>query len=276
MNLLKKMLKDKLAILSILILSVVLIGILFAGFLAPYDPNQQDLINKLATPSSDHILGTDQLGRDIFSRLLYGGRVTIILSLGIVFLILLIGLLFGSLAGMLGGTVDAGIMRLCDWILSLPSEMLSLCMIGILGPSVLTIILALTIVRLPWYIKMIRSEIRNDQTKNYVIFSLVSGKSKSWVFKNHSWRPLSRSLVVYSTLDISAVIMSISALSFLGIGIQPPTAEWGRMLNDAREVAVIEPWQMIPAGVALFLVVALLNYLSDVLTEAMHEVNWGE
>lgn len=273
MNRLKKIGQDKFSVVAILVLSIVLIGIVFADFLAPYDPNKQDLMNKLAKPSGEHLLGTDQLGRDIFSRLLYGGRVTVVLSLGIVLLILLIGLLFGSLAGMLGGTVDTSIMRLCDWLLSLPSEMLTLCLIGILGPSLLTIIFALTIVRLPWYIKMIRSEIRTDQTKNYVIFSFASGKSKCWVFKKHIWRTLSRSLIVYSTLDISAVIMSISALSFLGIGIQPPTAEWGRMLNDAREVAVIEPWQMIPAGVALFLVVALLNYLSDALTEAMHEVN---
>lgn len=276
MNSLKKIVNDKLAVLSLLILGVILLGTIFAGFFAPYNPNQQDLMNKLAMPSTEHWLGTDQLGRDIFSRLLYGGRTTLILSLGIVLLILLIGLLIGSLAGMLGGGFDTAMMRLCDWVLSLPSEMLSLCMIGILGPSLLTIILALTLVRLPWYIKMIRSEIRNDQTKNYVIFSLSSGKSKFWVFKKHIWRTLSRSLIVYSTLDISAVIMSISALSFLGIGIQPPTAEWGRMLNDAREVAVVEPWQMIPAGVALFLVVALLNYLSDALTETMHEVNRGE
>lgn len=273
MKLTKQITKDKFVVMSFIVLGLLLVGTIFADFFSPYDPNKQDIMNKLAAPSWNHWLGTDQLGRDIFSRILYGGRVTILLSFVIVVLILLAGFIFGGLAGVVGGTFDAIVMRSCDWLLSLPSEMISLCIIGILGPSMLTIVLALTIVRWPWYIKMIRSEVSKEKNKNYVLFSLSSGKSKFWVFKRHILKPLMRSLLVYSTLDISAVVMSISALSFLGIGIQPPTAEWGRMLNDAREVAVVEPWQMVPAGVAIFMVVAMLNYIGDVMTETMHEMN---
>jgi len=137
----------------------------------------------------------------------------------------------------------------------------------------MTIILALTIVRFPWYVKMIRTEVLNYKTKNYVVFSLSSGKSKGWVFKEHIFPPIIRAIIVYSTLDISAVIMSISALSFLGVGIQPPTAEWGRMLNESREIAVVEPWQMIPAGITLFLVIAMLNYIGDAVAEGINEAN---
>lgn len=269
----KQLVQDKIVLFSIFFLSLFILAILFANQLAPYDPNQQDVSNKLALPSFNHLFGTDMLGRDIFSRILFGGRVTLLLSVCIVFLILVTGFIFGSLSGMVGGSVDALIMRICELFLSLPSEMLSLCIIGILGPSLLTIVLALTLVRWPWYVKMVRSEVLAHKTKNYVLFSISTGKSSIWIFKKHIMRPIIRSLMVYSTLDISAVVMSISALSFLGVGIQPPTAEWGRMLNESREIAVIEPWQMIPAGAAIFIIVALLNYLGDAMSEMLHEQN---
>lgn len=273
MDVMKKIVKDRIVLVSILFLSLLILGIIFANVLSPYDPNKQDIMNKLAHPSSEHFFGTDMLGRDIFSRILYGGRVTLLLSFLIVFLILLIGLIFGGISGMFGGWIDASMMRFCDLMLSLPNEMMSLCIIGILGPSLLTIILALTIVRFPWYVKMIRTEVLNYKTKNYVVFSLSSGKSKGWVFKEHIFPPIIRAIIVYSTLDISAVIMSISALSFLGVGIQPPTAEWGRMLNESREIAIVEPWQMIPAGITLFLVIAMLNYIGDAVAEGINEAN---
>lgn len=273
MDAMKKIVQDKIVLASVIFLSLLILGIIFADLLSPYDPNKQDIMNKLAHPSSEHFFGTDLLGRDIFSRILYGGRVTLLLSFFIVFLILLMGLIFGGISGIFGGWIDAIMMRFCDLMLSLPNEMMSLCIIGILGPSLLTIILALTIVRFPWYIKMIRTEVLNYKTKNYVIFSISSGKSKSWVFKEHIFQPIIRSTIVYSTLDISAVIMSISALSFLGIGIQPPTAEWGRMLNESREIAVVEPWQMIPAGVTIFIVIAMLNYIGDAIAETINETN---
>lgn len=273
MDALKKLFKDKIVLGSVIFLSLLVVGIIFADGWSPYDPNKQEIMNKLAHPSSKHFFGTDMLGRDIFSRIFYGGRVTLLLSFFIVFVILLLGLIFGGISGIFGGKIDTVMMRFCDLILSLPNEMMSLCIIGILGPSLLTIILALTIVRFPWYVKMIRTEVLNYKAKNYVIFSMSSGKSRYWVFKEHIFQPITRAIIVYSTLDISAVIMSISALSFLGIGIQPPTAEWGRMLNESREIAVIEPWQMVPAGFTLFIVIAMLNYIGDAVAETVNESN---
>lgn len=273
MDALKKLFKDKIVLGSVIFLSLLIVGIIFADGWSPYDPNKQEIMNKLAHPSSKHFFGTDMLGRDIFSRIFYGGRVTLLLSFFIVFVILLLGLIFGGISGIFGGKIDTVMMRFCDLILSLPNEMMSLCIIGILGPSLLTIILALTIVRFPWYVKMIRTEVLNYKAKNYVIFSMSSGKSRYWVFKEHIFQPITRAIIVYSTLDISAVIMSISALSFLGIGIQPPTAEWGRMLNESREIAVIEPWQMVPAGFTLFIVIAMLNYIGDAVAETVNESN---
>ncbi|APB31865.1 MULTISPECIES: ABC transporter permease [Vagococcus] len=269
----KKIKTDKLLLVFSIILILLLLCIVFAPYVTVHDPNSQDIPNKLLKPSFQHILGTDLLGRDIFSRIVFGGRTTILLSILIVISIILGGVIFGSISGMSDGIFDRMIVKICDWLLSLPSEMLSLIMIGILGPSMLTIILALTLVRWPWYIKMIRSEIKVIRSKNYVLFSVGSGKNKLWIYYHHVLRQLLRSIIVYATLDLSTVVMSISALSFLGIGIQPPTPEWGTMLNDAREVSVINPWQMIPPGMVLFLVIGMLNYISDFINEQFYQKN---
>ncbi|EME8119921.1 ABC transporter permease, partial [Enterococcus faecium] len=152
-------------------------------------------------------------------------------------------------------------------LLSIPSEMVTLILIGILGTNIPTIFLAITLSKIPWYIKMFREEINYYKEKNYIKFSLISGKSKIWIMRNHLFFNLFDSIVVYSTLNLSSIIVSISALSFLGIGIQPPKSEWGMMLNDARNVITTDNWQIVPVGITLFLTLSTINYLGDTIVE---------
>lgn len=259
--------KDWLAIGCAVLLGIFILLSVLAPVIAPFDPNMQDVAHKLEPMSATHWLGTDQLGRDIFSRLLYGGRVTLLLGVVLTIVILAIGLLLGTLAAVDGGWLDQLIMALCHLFLALPSEMLALTIIAIIGPSFLGLVLAITLTRWPWYVKMIRQDVLAILNTDYVLFSEISGRKKLWILIHHVLRNKWQNVVVYATMDMGALIMSIAALSFLGIGIQPPTAEWGRMLNEAREISAVDPWQMIPAGAMIFIVTALLNYLGDAFSE---------
>lgn len=259
--------KDRVALVCSIILILIIISIIFAPYLTPYKPNTQMISEKLLSVNSKHLLGTDELGRDILSRLLYGGRITLLLGFLLTLIISMLGLVLGILSNICGKTVKTIIDFFCNLFLTLPSEMLSLTIIAIVGPSIFGLVLAITLTRWPWYVKMISNEIEIVMSKDYCTFSKVSGKSIFWILKHHVWQNIKASFIVYTTIDLGGLIMSIASLSFLGIGVQPPMAEWGRMLNDAKEVAMVAPWQMIPSGVMIFVVTAILNYLGDFISD---------
>lgn len=258
-----KISNDRLFMICTIILSLIFIFILFAPVMIKYDPNKQDILAKFQHPNTDHLLGTDQLGRDIFARLLYGGRTTLSLSLLATFLTLSSGFIVGWLSAVYRGKINQIVTFLCDMMLSIPSEMIALIIVGLLGPSVATILLAVTLSKWPWYVRMFHHEISSYQQKNYIQFSLITGKSNSWILKNHLLKNIFPLFIIYGTLNLSSVIVSISALSFLGIGIQPPTSEWGSMINEAKNFVFVDIWQVVPVGVVLFCVLASLNYLGD-------------
>ena len=258
---------DKLFIFCFIYLCSIIFLTLCAPLISPYDPNEQDIMNKLQHPSVQHWLGTDQLGRDILSRLLHGGRTTLLFSISTTIIVILIGLFLAYLSIMYSRKLDYIISFFTNTLLSIPSEMVTLILIGILGTNIPTIFLAITLSKIPWYVKMFREEINYYKEKNYIKFSIISGKSKIWIMKNHLFFNLFDSIVVYSTLNLSSIIVSISALSFLGIGIQPPKSEWGMMLNDARNVITTDSWQIIPVGITLFLTLSTINYLGDKIVE---------
>ncbi|HHJ5066913.1 TPA: ABC transporter permease [Enterococcus hirae] len=258
---------DKIFIFCFIYLCSIIFLTLCAPLISPYDPNEQDIMNKLQHPSVQHWLGTDQLGRDILSRLLHGGRTTLLFSISTTIIVILIGLFLAYLSIMYSRKLDYIISFFTNTLLSIPSEMVTLILIGILGTNIPTIFLAITLSKIPWYVKMFREEINYYKEKNYIKFSIISGKSKIWIMKNHLFFNLFDSIVVYSTLNLSSIIVSISALSFLGIGIQPPKSEWGMMLNDARNVITTDSWQIIPVGITLFLTLSTINYLGDKIVE---------
>ncbi len=269
MNVLKRLKQDKLAMLCLaILLLIVLLGI-FSTVFAPNDPLQVDVRHKLAPPSAEYPLGTDNLGRCSLSRLLFGIRTTLGYSFVTMVATVSIGTLVGVFGGFSGGKIDYGIMSLCDVLLSFPSEIMILAVVGALGPSLIHVVVASIISKWAWYARMTRTMILNYSEKNYVRFAKVSGCSGWHIMRQHLLRGALSEIVVLATLDMGFVILSISSLSFLGVGGQSSMPEWGMMLSEAKNIMLTHPAQMLLPGIAILTVVAVFNYLGDSLRDAM-------
>ncbi|MPW27228.1 ABC transporter permease subunit [Alkalibaculum sp. M08DMB] len=266
----KRFKADKIALIVSGFLGIVVISALLAPFISPYDPTVLDIGNKFAEPSTAHWFGTDQLGRDTFSRILWGGRVTVLLSIVTMMCTIGIGIILGFTAGYFRGWIDEIVMRICDIMLSFPSEVLILTMVGILGTGIVNIVIATVIAKWPWYVRMIRSIVIQFMEKNYIRFAKVSGCSIGHIVRKHVLPGAIGEIGVLATLDTGSIILNISALSFLGLGVQAPTAEWGMMLNEAKSIMITNPQNMLPPGIAIFLVVAAFNFLGDSIQEALN------
>ena len=262
--------KDKLGMLSLLIILIVMIAGILAPVIAPNDPTLVDVKIKLMGMSMKYPFGTDQLGRCVFSRILYGIRTTVFLSLATMAITIAIGTLLGVIAGFFRGFVDEVIMRICDIMLSFPSEVMILAIVGIMGIGITNIIIANIIAKWAWYTRMIRGIVIQYTDKNYIRFAKVSGCSTFHIIKKHLIPGAMGEIGVLASLDTGWVILNISALSFLGLGVQAPTAEWGMMLSEAKNVMTIYPQQMLPAGFAILLIVAAFNFLGDSLQAALN------
>lgn len=272
----KRFRNDSLAMSVSFFLGMVILLAILAPLIAPYDPTAQNIIAKFQGPSLAHWFGTDQLGRDVFSRILYGGRVTILISLLTMVVTILIGTILGVLAGYFRGWVDDVIMRICDIMLSFPSEVLILAIVGIMGTGLTNIMVAMVIAKWAWYVRMIRAIVISFMDSNYIRFAKVAGCSTGHIIRKHLLVGAIGEIAVLATLDTATIILNISALSFLGLGVQPPTAEWGMMLNEAKNVMITNPGQMLAPGMAIFLVVAAFNFLGDSIQEALNpKINKG-
>ena len=247
-----------------LLLIIVLAGF-FAPLLAPNDPNFVDLSHKLQGPSAQFPLGTDQLGRCLLSRLLFGTQVSLSLALLIVTACVSIGLVLGSLAGYTGGKVDGIIMRICDAILAIPSLILAISLIAIWGAGWKQMAIALIIVQSVYYTRFIRGMVVNLKQQTYVVAARIMGTSPVRMMTRHIIPNLLPSLFIVVTLEIGWVIMDISALSFLGLGVQSPTPEWGAMINEGKTFIRSHPRLIIAPGVIILCVVALLNIIGETL-----------
>lgn len=259
----KRILKDKVAVFCLLLLSIIILIGIFAPFLTKYNPVEGSIIEKFAKPSSKHLLGTDYLGRDTFARLIYGIRTTLFLSVITMVPTISIGLIIGVIAGYFRGVVDEILMRTIDIMLSFPSQVMILAIIGALGIGIENVIIANIAVKWMWYARMIRGNVIRQNSKNYILFSKVIGANTFYIFRKHVIPAIVPELIVLITLDIGWVILSISTLSFLGLGVQAPTPEWGAMLNEAKNVIGTRPGQMLVPGVAILTTVALFNFLGD-------------
>ncbi|WP_418185704.1 nickel/cobalt ABC transporter permease [Aliarcobacter vitoriensis] len=263
----KKLLKDKLAIVSLSIIFLVIILGIFAPFVAINDPLEPNLANKFASYSLEYPLGTDHLGRCVFSRLIYGIHPTIFLAFLTMFITIFLGVIFGLIAGYFE-KVENFILRVCDIMLSFPNELLIIAIVGILGVGIENIIIATIIAKFAWYTRMTYSFVLEYKNKNYVLFSKTIGIPSNKILRKHLLPSISSDIVVLATIDTGWVILSISALSFLGLGIQAPTPEWGMMLNEAKNMLSMEPSLMFPAGLSILIVVASFNFLGDSLRDA--------
>ncbi len=262
--------KDKLGMLSLGIILIIIISGILAPVIAPNSPVEVDVKSKLLGMSAQYPFGTDQLGRCVFSRILYGIRTTVFLSLITMATTIIIGTLLGVISGFFRGWVDEVIMRVCDIMLSFPSEVMILAIVGILGTGISNIVIANIIAKWAWYTRMIRGIVMQYTDKNYIKFAKVSGCSTFHIIKKHLIPGAMGEIGVLATLDTGWVILNISALSFLGLGVQAPTPEWGMMLSEAKNIMTIYPQQMLPAGIAILVVVAAFNFLGDSLQDALN------
>ncbi|MCM3173847.1 nickel ABC transporter permease subunit NikC [Paenibacillus sp. MER 99-2] len=256
---------------AIMICSVVVLfffGVaLMAPWIAPHDPVKVNLLQKLASPSLEHWLGTDHLGRDNLSRLIYGARVSLGFATLIFLSSLIIGVIVGSISGYLGGWVDSVLMRFCEGIMAFPNLVLVLGIVGIFGPGLMQVLLALMMVQWVYYARICRNMVVSLKERNFIAAARISGSSSWTIIRKHIIPNVQRPIVVMGTLEMGWAIMDISALSFLGLGIQPPNAEWGAMIHEGTSYIRSHPELMIYPGALILLVVITFNILGESLSE---------
>jgi nickel transport system permease protein len=255
--------------LSAAVLLLLLFAAIFAPLIAPYDPSAIDLGNRLASPSTAHILGCDHLGRDMFSRLIWGARVSLGSVLVIAIMIMATGFSLGSIAGFAGGWIDALIMRVCEAFMTFPTFILALFLIGIFGTGMTNVVLAITLTHWAWYARIIRSMVLNLKHRDYILVSRASGGGNMIIFLRHIALPVLSQLVILATLDLGHMMLHVSGLSFLGLGIQPPVPEWGCMINDARQQIWTKPALAVIPGLMIFLTVLAFNIPGDYLRDKL-------
>ena len=269
MNTLKRLFKQRLAAVALVMACAILILAAAAPLIAPYDPSYVDLEKKLASPDSSHWLGTDHLGRDILSRLIFGARVSVGSVASIIACILVLGFAVGCLAGYAGGVVDSALMRLCDVFLTFPTFILAMFLIGVLGTGLTNVVIAIVMTHWAWYARLIRGFVLSMKNRDYILAARVAGTPKLKIILRHIAPPVFAQLVILATLDIGHMMLHVSGLSFLGLGIAPPTPEWGVMINDARQFIWSSPWLIIYPGLMIFITVMSFNLLGDALRDAL-------
>ncbi|WP_018393614.1 MULTISPECIES: nickel transporter permease [Bacillaceae] len=268
-NVKRKLLSHKLMMISSMIIFIMTLLALFPPILAPNDPNLIDITHKLQGSSSKFPLGTDHLGRCILSRLIYGTRT----SLGTAFLVMgltmMISIPLGIYAGFRGGWVDYLFMRMCDILMAFPSLLLSLALIGILGPGLGNLILAMVLVHWVFYARVIRGMVLSVKEQNFILAAKVCGTPRLVIVIKHILPAIISQVVVLVFMDIGGVVLAISSFSFLGFGIQPPGAEWGMMINDSKPFFRNAPSLMLYPGMMILIVVIAFNLFGEALRDAL-------
>ncbi len=266
----KKFLSNKgFMIFGALAIVIVLVAI-FAPILAGgIDPTAGDLRDAIMAPDAAHICGTDKMGRDIYSRVLYGARISLVSTFILVALVFVIGTALGVVSGYFGGWVDAVIMRIADMMIAFPGLVLAIAVAGMLGASMRNAIIAIAIVTWPKYARMARSLVLKIRHTDYVYAAIVTGSSTWRMLWKYMLPNTITTLVITAATDIGGMMMELSALSFLGFGAQPPTPEWGAMLNEGRDFMQSAPWMMIYPGFAIFITVVVFNMLGDNLRDIL-------
>ena len=264
----RKLLQQKLAWIGLLICLVVILAAIFAEVLAPYDPSESHYEAILSAPSAQFWLGTDEIGRDILSRVIYGARVSIQVALVSIALAIVLGSMLGMTAGYFGGWVDHVVMRVMDGMLAFPMLVLALGIIAVLGPSLLNTTLAITIINVPSFARLVRAQVLVVRKLDFVLAARALGAGDLRIMLRHVWPSVVGNLIVYASLRASTAIITESSLSFLGLGAQPPTPSWGQMLSTAMQYWDAW-WMSVFPGIAIFITVIALNFLGDSLRDTL-------
>lgn len=266
---LRRFLGNKLAVVGIVVLLIFAGAALLAPWVAPFDPAQIFFSDLRAAPGAAHLFGADELGRDIFSRVVYGARVSLSAGLISVSLALVAGGGLGLIAGFVGGWLDDVLMRVVDALLALPFLVLAIALAAILGPSLQNTMIAIAIVTAPAFARITRGEVLSQRERDYVQAAQALGAGDGRLITRHLLPNISGALIVQTSLAVANAILAEASLSFLGLGIQPPAPSWGSMLNAARGYLTDAPWMALFPGLAIFLAVLAFNLIGDGLREAL-------
>lgn len=254
------------AVLAILIILVAIFAPLVTGGV---DPTVGSLSDAMQGPSASHIFGTDKLGRDVFARVIYGARTSLVAAFSVVIIIFVLGTLLGILAGYFGGIVDTIIMRISDMMVSFPGMVLAIAIAGILGASIQNAVIAVSMVSWTKYARLARSLVLKIRHRDYVAAAVVTGSKTPYILRKYMLPNVLPTLVITGATDIGSMMLELAGLSFLGFGAQAPTPEWGLMLNEGRAMMQAAPWLMIFPGLAIFIVVVVFNLLGDGLRDIL-------
>jgi dipeptide transport system permease protein len=263
------------AVAGLVVVIAVLSMAAFANVLAPYAPDLTNNEAFLRPPfwqqggSTAHLLGTDAIGRDILSRLIYGARLSLLIGMAVVALSIVVGITLGLVAGFARGVTEIAIMRLMDIILTLPSLLLAIVIVAILGPGMMNAMLAVAVVVLPHYVRITRAAVISETAKDYVTAARANGAGRLRLMFNEVLPNCAAPLIVQASLGVSVAILDAAALGFLGLGAQPPASEWGTMLADAREFVLRAWWVVTFPGIMILVTVLAFNLLGDGLRDAL-------
>lgn len=260
--------KQKFIVLSALTGMVLLIAV-FAPYLVPFDPYEQNLSDALMPPDSVHILGTDRYGRDLFSRVIMGGQTTIFSALFLVFVVTVAGTAVGIFCGYRGGRTDSVLMRISDVFLAFPGMVFAIAVAGVLGGGTMNAVAALACISWPKFARIARSQVMALKEEAYIAAAKLSGCSALKIILKHILPNIAGPIVITSVLDIGTMMMEIAGLSFLGLGATPPTAEWGSMMSNGRSMLQTAPWTILAPGAAVFITVMLFNLLGDTVRDVL-------
>jgi peptide/nickel transport system permease protein len=267
---LRRFLHNKLAIAGAVLLALVVVLALFAPLIGRHGPNQVDLDALRQGPSGAHWFGTDSSGRDVFSRVVHAGRVSLLVGVSAALMSVAIGTLLGAVAGLVGGAVDAAVMRLADIVLSFPTVIAIVVLAGILGPSVTMLVIAIGATHWPQACRVVRGVALGLRDQDYLHAARAGGAGPWWLVRKHIVPAALPPVAVAATLAVAQAVLLEATLSFLGLGVQPPQASWGNMLTDAQSLTLIEsaPWMWLPPGIAIALTVLSVNFVGDGLRDA--------
>ncbi|MDR3331092.1 MAG: ABC transporter permease [Synergistaceae bacterium] len=265
----RRLRRNKAAVTGLLIVAALVVFAVFAPYIAPFDPNKGNFKDKLLAPNSKYLLGTDNFGRDIFSRIVYGSRISLYIGFIAVAIGAVGGAALGAVAGYYGGRIDNLVMRCMDILLAVPTIILAIAIVGVLGANLTNLMLAVGIGQLPRYARIVRASTLSVREQEFVEAARLVGASDLRIIAENILPNCMAPIIVQSTLGVASAILAAASLSFLGLGIQPPTPEWGSMLSAGRQFLRNAPYMTFFPGVAIALVVLGLNLLGDGLRDAL-------
>lgn len=261
--------RHRMALVGVGLLILIVTLVIFAPWVTPFDPNELDIKNRLQGPTWQHIMGTDELGRDVFTRVLFGGRISLMIGVAAMAVGVSVGTLIGAISGHLGGRVDAAIMRGVDVFISFPSLFLLIMLASFLGTSPVTIVLVIGLLSWMRTARLVRASFMAVKEREFVLASRALGAGGFRIVTRHLLPNSLSPITVAATIDVSFAILTESALSYLGLGVQPPQATWGNMLRFAQDQMIQAPWTAVFPGMMIFLVSISINFIGDGLRDAL-------